>query len=194
METGYYLVTKSVADRCGDINNTYRIADGRFVETDRRLSRMKLTPSEYINGITGIEKVTEERAMTLIAANGYKKGVDANEEKPAAELLETVAQSGNADMNASAQNEEPAAETQRTKVEPVPQYVQEVIDGVRDPDDVPLDGENDNEDENEEEEMEQVEAPVEESETVEGKTEEEEQVEAPEEEEEMVEIIDKKKK
>lgn len=76
IQTGYYLATRKVAERCGNIYNTYRVADGRYVVSDRHLKRLVLSPQEYITGIEGIEMVSEQEALKLIKANGKKKGYD----------------------------------------------------------------------------------------------------------------------
>lgn len=74
LETAFYLVIKSIAVRSGVIESRYRIADGRFVLDNKDLSRIRFTVDEYISGLAGVEKVSEERAKTLIAENGYKMG------------------------------------------------------------------------------------------------------------------------
>lgn len=75
IKTGYYLATRDVAERCGNIDDVYRVKDGRFVLSDRRLKRINLLPEEYATGIKGITQVSEDEAIVLISANGYKKGL-----------------------------------------------------------------------------------------------------------------------
>ena len=77
LDTAIYLVTKDIAIRSGLINSRYRVADGRFVLDNKDLSRVRFTTDEYINGLSGVEKVDELRVKTLIAQNGYKMGEDA---------------------------------------------------------------------------------------------------------------------
>lgn len=74
VESSFFLATKEVAIRGGDIANRYRAADGRFIVSNRYLKRIVLTASEYITGLKGVTPITEQEANALIAANGYKKG------------------------------------------------------------------------------------------------------------------------
>lgn len=76
LETATYLVTKEIAIRSGLVDSRYRIADGRFVLNNRDLSRVRFEPDEYINGLEGVEKVTSERAKTLIRQNNFAIGLE----------------------------------------------------------------------------------------------------------------------
>ena len=76
IEAGYYIVNQAVAIRCGSIENYHRIKDGRFIVTSRQLNRITLTPKELISGISGIEQISRNAALALIAQNDYKKGAD----------------------------------------------------------------------------------------------------------------------
>ena len=76
LETATYLVTKEIAIRSGLVDSRYRIADGRFVLNNRDLSRVRFEPDEYINGLEGVEKVTRERAKTLIRQNNFAIGLE----------------------------------------------------------------------------------------------------------------------
>ena len=71
-----YLVSRDIAIRSGLIQIRYRIADGRFVLNNKDLSYVRFTPDEYINGLAGVERTSEEIAARLIAENGYKMGDD----------------------------------------------------------------------------------------------------------------------
>lgn len=71
-----YLVSRDIAIRSGLIQIRYRIADGRFVLNNKDLSYVRFTPDEYINGLAGVERTSEESAARLIAENGYKMGDD----------------------------------------------------------------------------------------------------------------------
>ncbi len=71
-----YLVSRDIAIRSGLIQIRYRIADGRFVLNNKDLSYVRFTPDEYINGLSGVERTSEEIATRLIAENGYKMGDD----------------------------------------------------------------------------------------------------------------------
>ncbi len=68
----YYLTTADVARRAGVYDVAYVIADGRFVMDLADFKRLRLTPEEYIGGVSGVEQVTRERAMALIAENGHR--------------------------------------------------------------------------------------------------------------------------
>lgn len=74
VNTGIFIVTRDVALRTGDIQNHYRTKDGRFILDSRTLSMIRFTPDEYINGLQGIEKITKEEALALIAQGGYHLG------------------------------------------------------------------------------------------------------------------------
>lgn len=71
-----YLVSRDIAIRSGLIQIRYRIADGRFVLNNKDLSYVRFTPDEYIDGLKGVERTSEEIAARLIAENGYKMGDD----------------------------------------------------------------------------------------------------------------------
>lgn len=71
-----YLVSRDIAIRSGLIQIRYRIADGRFVLNNKDLSYVRFTPDEYIDGLSGVERASEEIAARLIAENGYKMGDD----------------------------------------------------------------------------------------------------------------------
>ena len=43
---------------------------------NKDLSYVRFTPDEYINGLAGVERTSEEIAARLIAENGYKMGDD----------------------------------------------------------------------------------------------------------------------
>ena len=75
-----FLVTRDVAMRTGDISTKYRTKDGRFIIDSRTLSRIQFTSEEMLNGLSGIEKITQEEAETLIAENDYKMGDEEVEE------------------------------------------------------------------------------------------------------------------
>lgn len=82
LETSDYVVSRDVALRTGEIENHYRTADGRFILDSRTLSLIRFRPDEYINGLSGVEKITHDEALSLIAQGGYHLGdKDNNEEK-----------------------------------------------------------------------------------------------------------------
>lgn len=69
-----YVVTREIALRTGDIRFKYRTKDGRFIVDNRTLAKIRFTSDEIVNGLNGVEKITEEEAKTLIARGGYKMG------------------------------------------------------------------------------------------------------------------------
>ena len=75
LDTAFYLVTKEIAIRSGLIDVRYRTLDNRFILDNKDLSRVRFTTDEYVNGLDGVEKITEAEAQTLIARGGYKKGL-----------------------------------------------------------------------------------------------------------------------
>lgn len=81
LQTAIYLVTKEIAERSGLIDGRYRVADGRFVLNDRDLSRVRFSIDEYVNGLKGVEMITDTEAKALIKANGYALGVAENSEQ-----------------------------------------------------------------------------------------------------------------
>lgn len=112
-ETATYLVTKEIAVRSGLIESRYRIKDGRFVLNNRDLSRVRFTIDEYINGLSGVEKVSAEEAKTLIRQNNFAIGdlPVPNETEPQ-ETVET--ENANASEN---ENVETPTETETENVD-----------------------------------------------------------------------------
>ena len=74
VNAGIFIVTREVALRTGDIQNHYRTKDGRFILDSRTLAMIRFTPEEYISGLQGIEKITKQEALELIAKGGYHLG------------------------------------------------------------------------------------------------------------------------
>lgn len=72
----YYIVPHQIALRTGDIGNCYKTADGRYVMDSRLLKRIQLTGDEFLNGLNGIERISRNEALTLIAQGGYKTDND----------------------------------------------------------------------------------------------------------------------
>lgn len=81
LDSAVYLVSRDVAIRSGLIQERYRIADGRFVLSNKDLSYVRFTPDEYIDGLKGVERTSEEIAERLIAENGYQMGDDVTAKK-----------------------------------------------------------------------------------------------------------------
>ena len=135
LATQLYLVTKDIAIRSGLIESRYRIADGRFVLDNKDLSRVRFTPYEYISGLAGVEKVSDEDAETLIAQNGYQMGDDVEQQQ--------------AHQQAHQQESETVTETQDVEETPTDETEQEqeeiTNEDVGDVEDILGGGNNDNE-------------------------------------------------
>ncbi len=80
VNNAYYLTDAEVARRAGVYDVAYVTADGKFVLDLADFKRLRLTPEEYIGGVNGVEKVTRERAMALIAENGHRRISDIENE------------------------------------------------------------------------------------------------------------------
>lgn len=91
-----YVVTREIALRTGDIRFKYRTKDGRFIVDNRTLAKIRFTSDEIVNGLDGVEKITEEEAKTLIARGGYKMG-DAEEDAVDVENTEETTNEPDAD-------------------------------------------------------------------------------------------------
>ena len=77
LEIAFYKVTDDIAIRSGLIAERYRTADNEhWILDNKDLSRVRFTADEYINGLSGVEKITENEAETLIALGGYKFGYE----------------------------------------------------------------------------------------------------------------------
>ena len=77
LEIAFYKVTEDIAIRSGLIAERYRTADNEhWILDNKDLSRLRFTADEYINGLSGVEKITENEAETLIALGVYKFGYE----------------------------------------------------------------------------------------------------------------------
>lgn len=77
LEIAFYKVIEDIAIRSGLIAERYRTADNEhWILDNKDLSRVRFTADEYINGLSGVEKITENEAETLIALGGYKFGYE----------------------------------------------------------------------------------------------------------------------
>ena len=77
LEIAFYKVTEDIAIRSGIIAERYRTADNEhWILDNKDLSRVRFTADEYINGLSGVEKITENESETLIALGGYKFGYE----------------------------------------------------------------------------------------------------------------------
>ena len=77
LEIAFYKVTEDIAIRSGLIAERYRTADNEhWILDNKDLSRVRFTADEYINGLSGVEKITENEAETIIALGGYKFGYE----------------------------------------------------------------------------------------------------------------------
>ena len=116
LETATYLVTKEIAIRSGLVDSRYRIADGRFVLNNRDLSRVRFEPDEYINGLEGVEKVTPERAKTLIRQNNFAIGLEVVEEQQETEIVDN-AENANQDNEMPIEENENSVQQENTETE-----------------------------------------------------------------------------
>ena len=73
VENTLYLATEEVAKRAGVYEVAYVVKDGRFVVDTMELRRIRMTGSEYLTGIDGIEQISKVEAQALISENGYKR-------------------------------------------------------------------------------------------------------------------------
>ena len=104
-----YVVTREIALRTGDIRFKYRTEDGRFIVDNRTLAKIRFTSDEIVNGLDGVEKITEEEAKTLIARGGYKMG-DIEEDSDITESVEKT-------LNEPDNKEEETEKEEETKEE-----------------------------------------------------------------------------
>jgi hypothetical protein len=68
----FYIVPQQIAVRVGDISSCYKTADGRYVMDSRLLKRIQ--PLD----MTGVERISRNEALTLIAQGGF----DSDSNKP----------------------------------------------------------------------------------------------------------------
>ena len=101
LDSAIYLVTREIAMRSGTINSRYRIADGRFVLSNKDLAMIRFTSEEYLTGLQGVERVDERDAQRLIAENNFQRGlvnattvVQEQEQEPQEQVEEQVEQQG----------------------------------------------------------------------------------------------------
>lgn len=76
LDSAIYLVTKEIAMRSGVINSRYRVADGRFILSNKDLALVRLTSDEYVNGLQGVELISEAESQRLIAENHFQRGLN----------------------------------------------------------------------------------------------------------------------
>lgn len=96
VDVAFYLVTEDIAQRSGLIGQRYITKDGRYILDNKDLSRVRFTTDEYISGLSGVEKISNERAKELIQENGYLMEIPAVEntvsEQPQEENIEPVSE------------------------------------------------------------------------------------------------------
>ena len=73
-EAANYLVTRDIALRSGFISTRHRTKDGHFILNDRDLSCVRFTVDEYVNGLSGVKKISKAEAKKLIRENNYAIG------------------------------------------------------------------------------------------------------------------------
>lgn len=117
LETATYLVTKEIAIRSGLVDSRYRIADGRFVLNNRDLSRVRFEPDEYVNGLEGVEKVTPERAKTLIRQNNFAIGLEVVEEQQETAIVDDAENAKQGDETPIKENENSEQREENTETE-----------------------------------------------------------------------------
>ena len=76
VDIAFYKVIEDIAIRSGLILERYRTIDMHWILDNKDLGRVRFTSDEYIDGLKGVEKITEEQAENLIAENGYKMGYE----------------------------------------------------------------------------------------------------------------------
>lgn len=110
VENTLYLATEEVAKRAGVYEVAYVVKDGRFVVDTMELRRIRMTGSEYLTGINGIEQISKVEAQALISENGYKRISDL---LPKEEVEEPV-------VSEESPSEEPEEQEQEELVEQEP--------------------------------------------------------------------------
>lgn len=125
-ETATYLVTKEIAIRSGLIESRYRIKDGRFVLNNRDLSRVRFTIDEYINGLSGVEKVSAEEAKTLIRQNNFSLGDNpSHKENEQQEINEDKNENPAVDKNVETQTETENVDNENFQTEQINKETEE---------------------------------------------------------------------
>lgn len=125
-ETATYLVTKEIAIRSGLIESRYRIKDGRFVLNNRDLSRVRFTIDEYINGLSGVEKVSAEEAKTLIRQNNFSLGyIPSHEENEQQEINNDKNKNSAVDKNDKTQTETENVDNENFQAEQINKETEE---------------------------------------------------------------------
>lgn len=111
----FYIVTKDVAVRTGDIDSCYKTADGRYIMDSRLLQRIRLTGEEFMNGLAGVEMITRNEALTLIAKGGYETDAD---QQPEDEQEQTLQEETPAEETPAGNEEDPGEEQEPVAEEP----------------------------------------------------------------------------
>ena len=125
IQSAVYFVTENIAIRSGVIDSRYRIRDGRFVLDNKDLARIRFTTEEYINGLEGVEMVTEERAKEEIYLNNNQMGrVVGTSVQPSNEVVEAEAEQENENQ------EQEVVEEQQQAAEPQEEATSESEENV----------------------------------------------------------------
>lgn len=113
----YFSVSADVAERSTLKEVRYRTKDGRFILTDKDLQRVRLLPSEFINGLDAVMLKDKDEADNLIAEGGFLLGDQQTifgSEKESEETEDAPA----TEETAEAREEEPApAESEENSAE-----------------------------------------------------------------------------
>lgn len=124
LDTAFYLVTAEILQRANLEGQRYKTKDGRYILDNKDLSRVRFTTDEYINGLSGVEKISFETAQHLIAGGGYSTEApepQTAEPEPEATAEETVEEptaslppeeQTDDEQTAEDQDEEPAPESE----------------------------------------------------------------------------------
>lgn len=147
LEIAFYKVTEDIAIRSGLIAERYRTADNEhWILDNKDLSRVRFTADEYINGLSGVEKITENEAETLIALGGYKFGYEGLDDDVNVVVDEHVVNNDETQENGDEQ-EETESESEETISPEDKGNVEEVLGGGDDESENEVNVEQENEEE-----------------------------------------------
>lgn len=108
LDSAFYLVSEDIARRCGLIGQRYRVGN-RYILDNKDLSRIRFTSEEFLNGLQGIEKISNDEAKRLVAQSGYNmSGTNSGVSSQVAETEEPAQETTD-----EPQDEAPAAEDEQ---------------------------------------------------------------------------------
>lgn len=82
----FYIVDRRAVPGSADMSRCYKAADGRYVVDSRTLKHIGLLPDGSGNP-RGIERISRNEALTLIARGGYQTGTASNQSQNKDEQL-----------------------------------------------------------------------------------------------------------